>query len=91
MLLQIKAQNLTGKKLFVPVVTLSTQDNEKILQQLKRGFKITINYDKYQSKITTQAPKRYLDYLNDPSFLGVNRSFILTFDINANSLRHPRC
>ena len=34
---------MTETKLYVPVVTLSTQDNAKLLQQLKSGFKITIN------------------------------------------------
>ena len=37
-------------KLYVPVVTLSTQDNAKLLQQLKSGFKRPINWNKYQSK-----------------------------------------
>ena len=35
-------------KLYVPVVTLSTQDNTKLLQQLKSGFKRTISCNKYQ-------------------------------------------
>ena len=34
---------ITEAKLYVPVITLSTQDNEKLLQQLKSGFKSTIN------------------------------------------------
>ena len=62
---------ITGTKLYVPVVTLSTQDNAKLLQQLKSGFKRTINWNKYQSKVTIQAPNSYLDFLIDPSFQGV--------------------
>ena len=38
---------ITDIKLYVPVVTLSTQDNAKLLQQLKSGFKRTINWNKY--------------------------------------------
>ena len=38
---------ITDTNLYVPVVTLSTQDNEKLLQQLKSGFKRTINWNKY--------------------------------------------
>ena len=34
---------MTDTKLYVPVVTLSTQDNSKLLQQLKSGFETTIN------------------------------------------------
>ena len=40
----------------------------KLLQQLKSGFKRTINWNNYQSKVTIQTPKLYLDYLIDPSF-----------------------
>ena len=42
---------ITETKLYVPVVTLSTQDNAKLLPQLKSGFKRTINWNKYQSSI----------------------------------------
>ena len=42
----------TDTKLYVPVVTLSTQDNAKLLQQLKSDFEKTINWNKYQSKVT---------------------------------------
>ena len=48
---------VTDTKLYVPVVTLSTQDNAKLLQQLKSGFKRTINWKKYQSKGTIQSAK----------------------------------
>ena len=43
---------MTDTKLYVPVVTLPTQDNPKLLQQLKSGFKRTINWNKYQSKVS---------------------------------------
>ena len=46
--------NSTGKrtdtKLYIPVETLSIQDNAKLLEQLKSGFKITINWNKYVAK-----------------------------------------
>ena len=47
---------ITNTKLYIPVVTLSSQDNPKLLQQLKSGFKRTITWNKYQSepKIYTQ-------------------------------------
>ena len=59
---------ITEKKLYVPVVTLSTQDNAKFLQQLKSGFKRTINWDKYESEPKTFAQNRYLNHLINPSF-----------------------
>ena len=60
--------SITDTKLYVPVVTLSTRDNAKLLEQLKSGFKRTINWNKYLSKILTETPNQYLDYLIDPSF-----------------------
>ena len=38
---------MTGTRLYVPVVTLSIQENTKLLQQLKSGFKRVINWNKY--------------------------------------------
>ena len=46
---------VTDTKLYVLVVTLSTQDNIKLLQQLQSGFKRTINWNKYQSGSKTHA------------------------------------
>ena len=45
---------ITDTKLYVPVVALSTQDNAKLLQWLKSGFKRTINWSTSQSKVTVQ-------------------------------------
>ena len=55
---------ITDTKLYVLTVTLSTQDNAKLLQQLKSGFKRIINWNKYQSKISTEAQNQYLDFPN---------------------------
>ena len=71
---------ITETKLYVPVVTLSTQDNAKLLQQLKSGFKRTINWNKYESSPKTYAQNRYLNHLINPSFQGVNRLFVLSFE-----------
>ena len=65
---------ITDIKFYASIVTLSTQDNAKLLQQLKVGFKCTINWNKCRSKTTIQnAPNQYLDYLIETSFQGVNR------------------
>ena len=71
---------ITDTKLYVPVVTLSTQDNAKLLEQLKSGFKRTINWNKYQPKVSPERQNQYLDFLIDPSFQGVNRLFVLSFE-----------
>ena len=58
----------------------STQYNVKLLQELKSGFKRTISWNKYQSDPKTYAQNRYLNHLVDPSFQGVNRFFVLSFE-----------
>ena len=70
---------ITETKLYVPVVILSTKDNEKLLQQLKSGFKKTISWNKYESRMKTFAQNRCLNYLINPGFQGVSRLFVLSF------------
>ena len=53
-------------------MTLSAQDNEKLLQQLTTGFKRTINSIKHQSEPALQTRNQYLNHLIDRSFQGVN-------------------
>ena len=52
----------------------------EILKQLKSRFKPTINWNKYQSNVTPQNLKHYLDQIIDPGFQGVNRAFVLPFE-----------
>ena len=71
---------ITDTKLYVPVVTLSTQENTKFFQQLKSGFKRVINWNKYLSKPELLAQNPNLNHLVEPSFQGVNRFFVLAFE-----------
>ena len=71
---------ITYTKLYVPVVTLSTQENTKFLQQLKSGFKRVINWNKYLSKPELLAQIPNLNHLVEPSFQGINRLFVLAFE-----------
>ena len=48
---------------------------QKLLQQLQPKSKRTINWNKYQLKVSIERPDQYLNYLIDPSFQGVNRLF----------------
>ena len=72
--------SITETKLYVPVVTLSTRDNTKLLQQLKSSFKTTIIWSTYESSIKTFAQNKSLNCLINPSFQGVNRYFVLSFE-----------
>ena len=79
---------MTEAKLYISVVTLSTQDNIKLLQQLKSNFKRKINWNKCQSSVKTFAQNRYLIYLINPSFQGVNRHFVLFFENEDDRIPH---
>ena len=69
----------TDTKLYVTVVTLSTQDNAKLLEQLKPGFKRTIKWNKYRPEPAIKAQNQYLNHLIDPGFQGGNRLLALSF------------
>ena len=71
---------ITDTKLYVHAATLSQQDNAKLLQQLKSGFKRVINWNKYLSKPELLAQNPNLNNLVEPSFQGVNRLFVLAFE-----------
>ena len=79
---------ITNTKLYVPVVTLSTQENTKFLQQLKSGFKRVIDWNKYLSKPELLAQNPNLNHLVEPSFQGVNRRFVLAFENDAKRTSH---
>ena len=85
---------ITNTELYVPFVTYSTQYNAQycsfLLQQWKSRFNHTINWNKYQSKITAQATNPYLDYLFEPSFWGVNRLFVLLFEHFNDRIVHTK-
>ena len=65
---QVPKFRITNTKLYDPVVTLSTQENIKLLKQLESGFKRTINWNKYHSKKRSETKNRYFNVLVDPSF-----------------------
>ena len=76
---------ITDTKLYVPVVTLSKENNIKLLEKLKSGFKKTIKWNKYRSQLSIQNNNNNLNYLIDPTFTNVNRLFVLSFPRNNNT------
>ena len=66
-------------KLYVPTVTLSKDDEIKLLTNLKSGFKREITWNKYRSQMTTEVINNNLNILIDPTFTNVNRLFVLTY------------
>ena len=67
-------------KLYVPVVTLSAENDNELIEQLKAEFKRTIKWNKYRSQMSNQTKNNNLHYLIDPTFTNVNRLFVLTFE-----------
>ena len=78
---------ITYLKLYVLDVTLSTEDNIKPFKQLESGFTRTINWNKYQSKLTEKTQDRFFNYLIDPTFQGGNR---LSFENRTDRTVHTR-
>ena len=70
---------ITDTKLYVPVVILSKENDTKLLEQSKSGFKRTIKWNKYRSQKTIQPQSNNLNSLIDPSFINFNRLFVLPF------------
>ena len=60
---QVPTFTITETNLYVPVVTLSTQDNAKLLSQLKSGFKRTISWNKYLPKPELLPQDKNLNHL----------------------------
>ena len=65
--------------MYVPVVTLSAENNGKLLEQLKTGFKRNIKWNKYRSEMSNQNKNNNFSYLIDPAFSKVNRLMDLSF------------
>ena len=70
---------IADKKLYVPVVTLSKENDVRLLEQLKSGFKRTIKLNKYRLQINIQPKNNSLNYLIDPTFTNVDRLFVWSF------------
>ena len=71
--------SITDCKIYVAVVTLSKDDETKLLTNLKSRFKREIIWNKYGSQMTTEAINNNLNILIDPTFTNVNKLFVLAY------------
>ena len=72
---------ITDAKLYVPVVTLSIEDNAKLMKLLNEGFKRSVYWSKYKVVPNkTYNQNNYIRELLDASFQGVKRLFVLAYD-----------
>ena len=70
---------INNAKLYVTVATLFINDNIKVLENIKQGFKRTTSWNKCRSEITTQTKNSNLDYLIDPTLRNISRLFVISF------------
>ena len=82
---QVPIFTITETDLYVPVVTLSTQDNATLLPEIKSGFRRTISQNKYLPKPELLAQNENLNHLIESSFQSVNRPFFLAFEHDDNN------
>ena len=75
---------INNAKLYIPVVTLCINDDVKFLENIKKGLKKTISWNKYGFEITTQPNSNNLDCLIDPAFRNINRLIVLSFKNGTN-------
>ena len=75
---------INDTKLYVPVVTLSKEDNKDFIEQQNKGFQRSIYWNEYKTKEQTVDSDannanivRYISL--DPSFQGVNRLFVMAY------------
>ena len=82
---------INGTKLYVPVVTLSKEDNKDFIDQQNKGFQRSIYWNEYKTKGQDEVanPNAFKYISLDPSFQGVNRLFVMAYD-NVNSNRSTR-
>ena len=73
---------INDTKMYVPVVTLSKEDNKDFIEQQNKGFQRSIYWNEYKTKEQTEnADANSLKYISlDPSFQGVNRLFIMAYN-----------
>ena len=79
---QVVSFMIANTKLYVPIVTLSTKDNTNLTIELNEGFKRTIYWNQYVSKLHTKKTG-ITRFALDAAFQGVNRLFVLAFDDTA--------
>ena len=73
---------INDTKMYVPVVTLSKEDNKDFIEQQNKGFQRSIYWNEYKTKETNEnADANLFKYINlDPSFQGVNRLFVMAYN-----------
>ena len=85
---------ITDAKLYVPIITLSAEDNAKLSKQLSQGFQRPIYWNKYKVidnkvvEIAANNEEKYIRELLDSSYQGAKRLFVLAYDNKVDNNDH---
>ena len=82
---------ITDTKLYFPVLTLSTENDKRLLEQLRTVFKRTIKWNKYRSEMTNQTKNNNLNYSTGPTFTKVDRLFVLSIKNEDDITSFSKC
>ena len=74
-------------KLYVPVVTLSAKDNQKLSKLLSEGFERSVCCNKYKTKSEDKSTTNECRYFLESNFVGVNRLFVLIYSNHNNNAK----
>ena len=78
---------INDTKLYVPVVTLSARDNQKLSKLLSKGFERSVYWNEYNTKYENKNTTNYYKYFLKSNFVGVNRLFVLVYANEANNTK----
>ena len=87
----ISTYTITDTKLYVPIVTLKTEDNTKLSKLLSEGFKRPIYWNEYKVipnktvELAAVNDVKYIRELLDSSWQGVKRLFFLAYNNTAGN------
>ena len=70
---------ITDCKLYVPVVTLQAEYENKLYEEIKTGFSVVVTWNKYRSQMSNQPTTNNFNYLTDATFNNVDILFVLAF------------
>ena len=79
--------NIKDTKLYVPVVTLSARDNQKISRLLSKGFGSSVYWNEYKSKSENKNTANEFIYFPESNFVEVKRLFVLVYTNEANNAK----
>ena len=87
---QVPTFTITETNIYILVITLSIQDNAKLLSQIESNFKRKISWNNYLAKPELLARNQNVNYLIESSFQGVNRLFVLAFENDEQRISNKR-